>query len=97
MKKAMILADKEGFRIQLQVHDELDFSCRNDNEAKELAEVMLGAVELRVPSKVDLESGPSWGEIKEKGTHSELIANGGEYAKIAKLQRMKEGALANNV
>lgn len=67
IKKAMILADKEGFRIQLQVHDELDFSCNSDKEAKELAEVMLGAVELGVPSKVDLESGPSWGEIKEKG------------------------------
>lgn len=67
MKKAMILANKEGFRIQLQVHDELDFSCSNDNEAKELAEIMLGAVELRVPSKVDLEMGPSWGEVKEKG------------------------------
>jgi DNA polymerase I-like protein with 3'-5' exonuclease and polymerase domains len=67
MKKAMVLADRAGIRIQLQVHDELDFSARTKEEANHLADIMRDAVPLLVPSKVDLEMGPSWGEIDEKG------------------------------
>lgn len=67
MKKAMIDADKAGIRLQLQVHDEVDFSARNMEEAEHLAEIMRNAVPLNVPSRVDLECGPSWGEINEEG------------------------------
>ena len=67
MKKAMVDADAAGIRLQLQVHDEVDFSAHSVDEAEKLAEIMRNAVPLRVPSKVDLESGPSWGEIDEKG------------------------------
>jgi len=67
MKQAMIDADAAGIAIQLQVHDEMNFSAKNKNEAEHLAEVMRNAVKLKVPSRVDLELGPSWGEIDEKG------------------------------
>jgi DNA polymerase I-like protein with 3'-5' exonuclease and polymerase domains len=67
MKKAMIDADAAGIRLQLQVHDEVDFSATSMAEAEKLAQIMRDAVSLGVPSRVDLECGPSWGEIDEKG------------------------------
>jgi len=46
----------------LQVHDEIALSVYSKEEALEAAEIMKNAVELEVPSKVDIELGPSWGE-----------------------------------
>ena len=65
MKQAMVNADSVGIRLQLQVHDELDLTIWNPSEAFALEEVMLNAVECIVPHKVDIEMGPSWGEIKK--------------------------------
>ena len=65
-KKAMVEAHKAGFYLQLQVHDELNGSCNDWNEAEELAQLMLDVVPLRVPSKVDVECGESWGSAKGK-------------------------------
>ena len=67
MKQAMIIADQLGIKIQLQVHDELDFSSKSPAHAEELAQAMRDAVPLLVPSVVDTESGDSWGEINEEG------------------------------
>jgi len=61
-KTAMVEADAAGFELQLQVHDEIDLSVENKEEAEGLAEIMRNCVDLRVPSKVDVEIGPSWGE-----------------------------------
>jgi hypothetical protein len=33
-------------------------------EAEEAAQIMIDAVHLEVPSRVDVEIGPSWGEAK---------------------------------
>lgn len=63
-KEAMVQSDRAGFRLQLQVHDELDLTVESRAEAEELAVVMKDAVELTVPSKVDVEIGPNWGDIK---------------------------------
>ena len=63
MKAAMVAADDAGFPIQLQVHDELDLTVSSVAEAAELAGLMRTAVTLNVPSRVDNECGPSWGEI----------------------------------
>ena len=63
-KEAMVLADKAGFRLQLQVHDELDLTVESKAEAGELAAMMKEAVPLALPSKVDVEIGPNWGDIK---------------------------------
>lgn len=63
-KKAMVDADRAGFALQLQVHDELDQTVTDRAHAEGLAEVMRATYPLRVPSRVDVEVGPSWGEAK---------------------------------
>jgi DNA polymerase I-like protein with 3'-5' exonuclease and polymerase domains len=63
-KMAMVAADAAGFELQLQVHDELDQTVRDRAHAEALAEIMRNVVELRVPSRVDVEVGPSWGEAE---------------------------------
>ena len=63
-KKAMIELYKEGITPHIQVHDELDISVINDLEAAKIKDVMESAVDLKIPNKVDYESGPNWGSIK---------------------------------
>jgi DNA polymerase I-like protein with 3'-5' exonuclease and polymerase domains len=63
-KAAMVALDRAGFRVLLQVHDELAVSVSTREEAEEAARIMCAAVELEVPSRVDVELGPSWGEAK---------------------------------
>jgi len=63
-KKAMLDLYKAGITPHIQVHDELDISVKDDNQAKEIIKIMTKAVDLEVPNKVDYESGPNWGSIK---------------------------------
>jgi DNA polymerase I-like protein with 3'-5' exonuclease and polymerase domains len=63
-KKAMVDLYKEGLLAHIQIHDELDFSIESNAQADKIKEIMEHAVELKVPNKVDYESGPNWGEIK---------------------------------
>ena len=62
-KMALVKAHDAGFRVQLQVHDELDLSVKDKEEGLALAEIMRNAVPLLVPMRVDCEVGPSWGEL----------------------------------
>lgn len=62
-KLAMVEVDKAGLPLQLQVHDELDTSINTLEEGRAIKDIMENCVELTVPSKVDLEVGPSWGEV----------------------------------
>ena len=63
-KRAMVNLYKEGLIGHIQIHDELDFSIESDSQAKKIKDIMENAVYLKVPNKVDYESGPNWGEIK---------------------------------
>ena len=63
-KAAMVALHKAGFRILLQVHDEIALSVNDKDEAQEAARIMAQSVSLEVPSRVDVEIGPSWGEAK---------------------------------
>ena len=63
-KKAMVDLYKEGLIGHIQIHDELDFSIESESQAKKIKDIMENAVDLKVPNKVDYESGPNWGEIK---------------------------------
>jgi|14_taG_2_1085336.scaffolds.fasta_scaffold00443_2 DNA polymerase I-like protein with 3'-5' exonuclease and polymerase domains len=63
-KKAMVNLYKEGILGHIQIHDELDFSIESQEQADKIKEIMEQAVDLKVPNKVDYESGPNWGEIK---------------------------------
>ena len=48
----------------VQIHDELDLSVEDDKHAQKIKDVMESAVDLKIPNKVDYESGPNWGTIK---------------------------------
>ena len=67
-KMAMVKLYKEGFLPMIQVHDELDMSFSSEEEKKKIIEIMEHALDLRVPSKVDAEIGPSWGEATNNGS-----------------------------
>jgi DNA polymerase I len=62
-KKAMVDLYKQGFLAHIQIHDELDFSIESDKQADIIKEIMEQAVDLKVPNKVDYESGNTWGDI----------------------------------
>lgn len=63
-KTALVALDREGIPLQLQIHDELAWSSGDREQARRAAQVMEECFPLLVPSKVDLEIGPSWGEAK---------------------------------
>jgi DNA polymerase I-like protein with 3'-5' exonuclease and polymerase domains len=64
-KKAMLECFKQGETMPLlQVHDELCFSITSKEHGQRLKEIMENCVQLEVPSKVDLEIGPTWGDAK---------------------------------
>jgi len=63
-KAAMVALAKAGLSPILQVHDELALSVKSREEAQAGAEIMANAVNLMVPSRCDVEIGPSWGEAK---------------------------------
>ena len=65
-KKAMVDLYEEGIISHIQVHDELNCSIESKEQASRIKEVMENTVELKVPLKVDMEIGPSWGEINKK-------------------------------
>lgn len=60
-KRAVINLDDAGHYLQLQVHDEVDGSVRDEREGESMGRIMRNAVELTVPMRVDVEIGPSWG------------------------------------
>ena len=63
-KKAMVLLFEQGIIPHIQIHDELCFSIKTEKQADEIKNIMESAIKLRVPNKVDYESGPNWGTIK---------------------------------
>ena len=63
-KAAMVALWKAGYKPILQVHDEVALSVDSQAQAREAAEIMAQAARLEVPSRCDVEVGPSWGEAK---------------------------------
>ena len=63
-KKAMVDIYKLGIVPLIQIHDEIAVSVSNDDQIDSIVYAMENAVKLGVPSKVDVEIGPSWGESK---------------------------------
>ena len=62
-KQAMLDLYREGVIPHIQIHDELDISVESPKQAKKIIEIMENAVKLKIPNKVDYESGDNWGEI----------------------------------
>ena len=63
-KKSMVALYENGIIPHIQIHDEVDISVESNEKAEKIIEIMEAAVELKVPNKVDYESGANWGEIK---------------------------------
>ena len=60
----MVALYENGIIPHIQIHDEVDISVESNEKAEQIIEIMEAAVELKVPNKVDYESGANWGEIK---------------------------------
>ncbi len=66
MKTAMLAMYKEGYTPALTVHDEVDITnLSKPEDFRRPVEIMLESLIMPVPSRVDLEIGPSWGEIEK--------------------------------
>ena len=61
-KQAMVNIYEAGRTPLIQIHDEIAMSVKNPEDANSIAEIMENAVPLEIPSKCDVEIGPSWGE-----------------------------------
>jgi DNA polymerase I-like protein with 3'-5' exonuclease and polymerase domains len=63
-KQAMVDIYEQGRTPLIQIHDEIAMSVKDKKDAKSIAKVMENAVPLEIPSKCDVEIGPSWGEAE---------------------------------
>jgi DNA polymerase I-like protein with 3'-5' exonuclease and polymerase domains len=64
-KAAMVALYEEGITPLIQVHDELDISVGDPETGKKIQDIMETCVNMQIPSVVDAEFGPSWGEAKK--------------------------------
>lgn len=78
-KKALVDLHEAGEYIQLQVHDEIGGSVDDEAHAQRWGNTMRSGAQLMVPNKVDVETGPSWGESMSEGAES-----------LAKMMKMME-------
>ena len=62
-KQSMLDLYREGIVPHIQIHDELDISVESETQAKKIIEIMESSVKLKIPNKVDYESGDNWGQI----------------------------------
>ena len=64
-KKAMVdLYEQDGIIPHIQVHDELNISVENKEQALNIKNKMETCVELHVPSEVEYALAKNWGEAK---------------------------------
>jgi DNA polymerase I-like protein with 3'-5' exonuclease and polymerase domains len=63
-KKAMLDCYSEGYTPMLTVHDELCFNIDSPEQTARIKEIMENGVQLKVPSKIDVDIQDDWGEIE---------------------------------
>ena len=63
-KQAMVNIYETGRIPLVQIHDEIAMSVKDREDAEDIANIMENAVPLEIPSKCDVEIGPSWGEAE---------------------------------
>ena len=61
-KQAVVDCHEKGFTPMLQIHDELCFSIKKDEDVKIIKDAMENCMELKVPSVVDIAIGKDFGE-----------------------------------
>jgi DNA polymerase I-like protein with 3'-5' exonuclease and polymerase domains len=64
-KQAMVHCYEAGYLPLLQVHDELVFSVKSQEDVDNICRLMEEAVQLDIPNKVDAEIGKNWGASME--------------------------------
>ena len=64
-KLAMLGLWEEGIVPHIQVHDEVDISIEDGEQAAKVSRIMENCVDLAVPLVVDTELGPNWGSTEE--------------------------------
>tara|TARA_R100000655_G_scaffold19869_1_gene41302 strand:- start:85 stop:2082 length:1998 start_codon:yes stop_codon:yes gene_type:complete len=63
-KKAMVDLYKKGILPQIQIHDELCISIKNNEEAQLVKSIMENAIPLEINNKVTYKKGNNWGNSK---------------------------------
>ena len=63
-KKAMVNLYEKGILPQIQIHDELCLSIKDDKEKEIVIETMKNAIPLEIKNKVNCKIGNNWGEAK---------------------------------
>ena len=63
-KQAMVDCYKAGHLPILQIHDELCFNVKNDEDVKLIKKTIEDCIEFKVPFVVDHGTGKSWGDAK---------------------------------
>tara|TARA_B100000749_G_scaffold223619_1_gene178865 strand:- start:396 stop:1271 length:876 start_codon:yes stop_codon:yes gene_type:complete len=63
-KKAMVNLYEKGILPQIQIHDELCLSIKDDKEATIVKDIMETAIPLIINNKVNYKKGANWGTIK---------------------------------
>ena len=64
-KMAMKVCADHGHLPMLTVHDELCFSIKNDDQVKEIKDLMENCIpDLQIPSRIDVGTGTNWGNAK---------------------------------
>ena len=64
-KTAMDIMWREGIMPKIQMHDEINISYDDEKDFERTIEIMIHAIELAVPTVIDAETGPNWGECEE--------------------------------
>lgn len=64
IKKAMLDCYDEGIIPHLTVHDELDVSVESPEQGQKIKDIMLNAIKLEVPLKVDMFIEKNWGNCQ---------------------------------
>ena len=64
-KQAMVNLYKKGILPQIQIHDELCISIKDDKQAEVVKEIMEKAIPLLIKNKVNYKKGDSWGNLKK--------------------------------
>jgi DNA polymerase I-like protein with 3'-5' exonuclease and polymerase domains len=62
--KVMIEVDKLGIPMLFSVHDEINLSLKNPDDAVRVKEVMENSLNLRVPMVTDIGKGNNWDDAK---------------------------------
>jgi DNA polymerase I-like protein with 3'-5' exonuclease and polymerase domains len=65
-KVAMRDCFRAGYTPLLQLHDELDFPIWDPKDATIINQIMIDAIPLRIPMKVDNQFGHNWGQASEE-------------------------------